>query len=361
MQWELSVTDVVYAERWQVIGDRPLGEGGQAQTWLVRDLHGDPSARYALKRLKNVTRVERFEQEIEAVKTLNHPNVLSLVDYSLRIEGKRDKPFMVTEFCAGGSLASYDASRWQADPIRALELFAEICDGVAAGHTRKEGAIIHRDIKPENVLLRTNDGSPVVGDFGIAYIENGERDRLTATDEAVGARLFIAPELADGLTEEVRPWSDVYSLGKLLFWMLYGGRVFDREQHRVERWNLRTKMQDNSFEHINRLLDRMIVLDTSRRFRNAEEAAGAARHVAGLLRRNARAMSPELEQPCDFCRQGTYQAIRMKDGHDYHNFVGTAPISGAKWRVLVCDQCGHVQWFRIESAKGRATWWGDAS
>jgi hypothetical protein len=48
----------------------------------------------------------------------------------------------------------------------------------------------------------------------------------------VGARLFIVPELADGRADEVHAWSDVYSLGKLLFWLLNGGRVFDREQHR---------------------------------------------------------------------------------------------------------------------------------
>ncbi|HET6232517.1 MAG TPA: serine/threonine-protein kinase [Longimicrobiaceae bacterium] len=348
----------MYGERWEVVSDRPLGEGGQAQTFLVRDKEGDPDARFALKRLKNVNRVERFEQEIQAVMALNHPNVLSLVDYSLRIEGKREKPYMVTEYCAGGSLASGDPSRWESDPAATLELFAQICDGVAAAHLRSGGPIVHRDIKPENVLLRAEDGPPVVGDFGIAFVHDGERERLTAVDEAVGARLFIAPELADGRAEDVRPWSDVYSLGKVLYWMLNGGRVFDREQHRTPRWNLLEKHKRNLYEHINRLLDKMITVEPSERFRTAEEAAGAARYVADLIRRDARALGPDLTQRCDFCKQGDYRAVPMNDGYDYHNFVGGKQISGAMWRVLVCEQCGHVQWFRIENAGGRGAWWG---
>lgn len=350
---------IIYGDRWEVVDDRPLGEGGQAQTFLVKDLAGDPDSRYALKRLKNVNRSERFEQEIETVRTLNHPHVLSLVDYSLQADGRRNKPYMVTEYCAGGSLASGDPSRWAGDPVRTLELFAEICDGVAAAHLHPGGPIVHRDLKPENVLLRSSDGPAVVADFGIAYVDNGERERLTATDEAVGARLFIAPELADGRADEVQPWSDVYSLGKLLFWMLNGGRIFDREQHRSDRWNLLKKYGSNSFEHVNRLLDKMVQLDPRARYRNAQEAAGAARYVADLLQRGARALGPDLRQSCDFCKQGEYNAVDVRDAVGYHNFVGTYPITGARWRILVCDQCGHVQWFRIEKAKGRQAWWGD--
>ncbi len=352
------MADTIYGGRWQRVDEHPLGEGGQAQTFLVRDITGDPEQRFALKRLKNVKRVDRFHQEIEAIMALNHPNVLALVDFSLGSDDKKDKPYLVTEYCEGGSLAAGDRSRWASDPVATLELFAEICDGVAAAHLRSGGPIIHRDIKPENVLLRRADGPPVVGDFGIAYIEDGERERLTLTDEAVGAWLFMAPELADGRTDEVRPWSDVYSLGKLLFWMLNGGSVFDREKHREERWDLLKKYDQNAFEHVNRLLDRMIVPEPAKRFRHAQEAALAARKVANLFRNGARAIAPNLRQYCDFCKQGEYNEVSIQDGTDFHNFVGTLPISGAKWRILVCSQCGHVQWFRIERAGGRSVWWG---
>lgn len=346
----------VFGDRWELLSDRPLGEGGQAQTFLVRDrINGDDS-KFALKRLKNVNRVERFEHEIAAVQSLSHPNLLSVVDFSLRVDGKRDKPYMVSEFCAGGSLAGIDSSRWRKDISATLNLFAEICDGVGAAHKRPEGAIVHRDIKPENVLLRDEFGSPVICDFGIAYIENHERERLTLVDEAVGARLFIAPELSDGRSEDVKPWSDVYSLGKLLYWMVAGGRVFDREQHRTPRWNLASTGDSRVFEHINRLLDRMIVLDPNARFKNADEVAAAVRKTAALISRGARALSPGIPESCDFCRQGVYRDTKIRDASDYHNFVGSYPIAGSMWRTLICNECGHVQWFRIEAAK-QSDWW----
>jgi serine/threonine protein kinase len=60
--------------------------------------------------------------------------------------------------------------------------------------------IIHRDLKPANILLRSSGGPPVVADFGLCYIEDGERHTLT--EEAIGPRLFIAPELEDGRTSD---------------------------------------------------------------------------------------------------------------------------------------------------------------
>jgi serine/threonine protein kinase len=325
----------------------------------VRDLLGDADALYALKRLKNVERIARFEQEVKAVQSLNHPNVLTVVDASFKTDGKRTKPYLVSEYCAGGNLASGDPSRWAKDPVRTLEMFAEICDGVAAAHLRKEGAIVHRDIKPENVLLRTPAGPPVVGDFGIAYIEDGELERMTETEEAAGARFYIAPELEGGRADQVYPRSDVYSLGKLLYWMLSGGRIFAREQHREPKWNLLDRFRDNRYEHVNRLLDQMITDDSEDRLRDASRTASEVREVAKLFEIGARALGPGLEQPCDFCRQGTYLDVPVSNLSDHRTFFGVPPMPGAEWRVLVCGECGNVQTFRVDLARRREEWWPD--
>jgi hypothetical protein len=50
---------------------------------------------------------------------------------------------------------------------------------------------------------------------------------------------------------------------------------------------------------------------------------------------------------------------RISSGIDYKNFFGADLISNPNWRGLVCDQCGHVQIFRIESASRRKDWWKD--
>ena len=84
-------------------------------------------------------------------------------------------------------------------------MFKAICDGVAHAHAN---GVTHRDVKPDNIFLRS-DRRPVVGDFGICFLEGAER--LTQTGEWLGARGFICPE-SEGKADEVRPSCDVYSL-----------------------------------------------------------------------------------------------------------------------------------------------------
>lgn len=212
-------------------------------------------------------------------------------------------------------------------------------------------------IKPANILLRSSDGPAVVGDFGIAFIADGER--LTLTDEAVGARRFTAPELADGRAEEVGPHSDVYSLGKLLYWMLAGGHVFDREQHRDARHDLARRENGRPvLEHINRMLDNMITADPRARYADASVAAEAARFAIELLVRDVRVLAADLPQECSFCRFGRYAPVRMESAHDVRNF-GITPVSSSEWKVLVCDHCGNVQLFRPDHTD-RRVWWGPA-
>ena len=134
----------VYGDRWEVI--KQIGEGGQSHVFLVVDRQGSPETTYALKRLKDKKRSARFFQEIEIVKSLSHPNLIRLIDFGHDV--KSNSPYLVMEFCAGGDLAEHvhDVSR---DRVRALRLFTQICEGVAAFHQK---GITHRDLKPANVL-----------------------------------------------------------------------------------------------------------------------------------------------------------------------------------------------------------------
>src|SRR5262245_66381065 len=60
--------------------------------------------------------------------------------------------------------------------------------------------------------------------FGICFIDD-DGTRITLFDEAVGARRYTAPELEDGRADDVTPSADVYSLGKILYWLM-AGHVF---------------------------------------------------------------------------------------------------------------------------------------
>jgi serine/threonine protein kinase len=339
----------LYGGRWEV--QESLGEGGQAHTFVVIDRKGQGETHYVLKRLKNAKRIARFKREIEAVRNLAHENIVRLTDFD--VDGER--PFLVMEYCNGGNLEDTNPF-WKDSPIKALEIFQQVCEGVAHAHSHK---VIHRDIKPANIFLRGKAGPAVVGDFGICFIEE-DGTRFTVTDEAVGPRNFIAPELEDGRLEAISDKSDVYSLGKLLYWLLSGGRMFSREKYRDPEWDLKERNEDTLLgwnniymEHVNRLLDYMIVADPSKR-RSVQRILPVAREVTRLVQKEFNPISRNIRQLCTYCGQGSY-VLRGHETTDVHNF-GFSPVSGSEWRIFTCNTCGHVQVFRIESIH-RKDWW----
>jgi serine/threonine protein kinase len=338
----------VYGDRWEIVGS--LGEGGQARTFLVTDTKGRGEIRYVLKRLKNINRVERFRREIEAVRNLSHQNIVRLVDFDLATE----KPYLVTEYCSGGSLAKAEPP-WHDLPIKALEIFQQICAGVAYAHSQ---GITHRDLKPDNIFLRSKDGPAVVGDFGICYLEE-DGTRITLTEEAVGPAYYMAPELEDGRIADISPKSDTYSLGKLLYWLLSGGRIFSREKHREREWDLRgwdsTKRRWNNIymEHINRLLDSMIVVNPEERL-SIELVLLILQDVVRLVRKEFTPIAKDILAPCLFCGQGYYR-LKAHKNIEVRNF-GFTTVGDPNWRIMACDACGHVQVFRVDMAN-KKEWW----
>jgi serine/threonine protein kinase len=236
---------------------------------------------------------------------------------------------------------------WANDPVKALEFFAEICDGLAHAHAQ-DPTITHRDIKPANILLATASGPPIVADFGICHVADGER--LTLIDEAVGARRFTPPEMEDGRADLITPRSDVYSLGKLLYWMLNGGSVFDREKHRDQRYDLTRGGSRPEYEHVNELLDRMIVAEPSKRLTHAGKAAEGAREMARRIRLGARPLAIGLPQPCGWCQRANYVHAVEGEPNDANNF-GLRPVGNPEFHLLVCPECGHVEMFRADLAR----------
>ena len=82
--WNEKLMAQTFGERWEI--ERPLGEGGQAWTFTVRDLRGSGDTLYVLKRLKNPGRVGRFRNEVEAIRNLSDPHVVRLIDFDLDAE-----------------------------------------------------------------------------------------------------------------------------------------------------------------------------------------------------------------------------------------------------------------------------------
>jgi serine/threonine protein kinase len=328
--------------KWVVV--RQLGEGGQSHTFVVQEKGNEAAGEFVLKRLKNLKRIERFRSEIEAGLKLAHANLIRVVDSDIEYE----RPYFVTEFCTGGHLTKSAMSKMSI-PDR-LRLFQAICRGVGHAHAQK---VTHRDLKPENIFLRA-DGTPVVGDFGLCFLEDGQR--FTVVDEAVGPHQYIAPELEDGRAESVGPASDVYSLGKLLYWMLTG-RVFAREKHRDPTFDVTKGNDTRSYHFVNELLDRMIVAQPDARFKDANAVADAVEDVLHRIESNAHVIDITVPQHCIYCGKGSYEVT------DFAKFFGTSVLRPGGFQtqddispILVCNYCGNVQMFRPDMGKNKDAW-----
>jgi serine/threonine protein kinase len=340
---------------WEVIRDLP--QGGQAWTYLVKKAGESDEGVFVLKRLikkSDPNRLKRFQQEIDAGLHLSHPNVLKAVGHNITHE----HPYFVTEYCSGGALA--DASIDDYSDVERLRLFLAICHGV--GHAHANG-VIHRDLKPANIFLLSDLRTPVVGDFGLCLLAD-QQERLTEVNEAVGARWYMAPELEDGINLEVHTEADIYSLGKILYWLLSGGKIFSREKHRISQYDLTLDRKDAGIFFVYDLLDGMIEADLARRrFKEANEVAAAVETVIRRIEVNAHHLDLSVPQACTYCGLGSYQKIL--DESPETNRTGQYPelerfglrgIGKSSWLILACNYCGNVQVFRLDYAENKNIW-----
>jgi len=318
---------------WRI--ERSLREGGQGWTYLVRRSTVEVSPLLVFKRLKNRNRAERFVAEIRALKTLSHPGILSIVE-----TGEADgMPYYVAEYCENGDLSKWEPTKTTL--LDKVKLFRQITDAVSAAHA---AGIIHRDLKPSNILVRAN-GSTAVGDFGLCIHLNDLDGRLTTLSEPVGPRNYMAPELEDGRLEDPEPSADVYSLGKLLYFILTG-RSFSREKHRTAPFDL--LRPDNGTAgagvyFVYDLLDKSIVADPKARYADATALREALDGVIMKIESNANVLNLSVPQQCLYCRGGNYR-VMQGSSPDQHNLK------------LVCSNCGNFQQFVSQNTVAK-DWW----
>src|SRR3954451_18339719 len=162
--------------------------------------------------------VERFRREARSVAQLSHPNIVTVID-----RGESDgQQYIVFEYVDGESLKQLVDRSGPLPARRAIELTLQVAEALAFAHN---AGLVHRDVKPQNVLV-TEDGEAKVTDFGIARsldVEHG----VTQTGTVLGTSNYLSPEQARGQT--VRPATDVYSLGVVLFELLTGEVPFPGE------------------------------------------------------------------------------------------------------------------------------------
>ena len=244
------------------------------------EVEAGDGTRYALKSpasgLAQSEVAKRFAREANALRMLDHPNLVAAVEVFV----ESGNLYLVMEKVTGITLTKRIAQGPIA-PRPALVLARQLLDGI--GHAHAQG-LVHRDLKPDNIMLVDMGGwdRAKIVDFGVVkLIGDAEMamggGKLTSTGLVFGTPAYMAPEQALGHAIDGR--ADLYSLATILFEMLTGRVPFDNPdpmmQMRMQvkapvpRLDLYVKRAPWATPQLIALIDAALSKDPASRFPNA--------------------------------------------------------------------------------------------
>lgn len=300
--------------------DEVLNSGGMGLIFIGVQLSvGRPVAVKVLKPTLSdeVDLARRFQQEVELVATLSHPNIVSLVDAGRDAGGLT---YLVMEYVDGqtfrqllqsGTLSLTDM----------LEIFVQVCDALIEAHSLQ---IIHRDLKFDNIMLTRRKDHRIhvkVLDFGVAKILNRDAN-LTRGGQVPGTPGIIAPELVAQNTPS--PQSDLYSVGVLLYTTLTGGAPFkginDLELMRAHQFepvpNIEQQVQPYVPEALVELVYSLLEKDPAMRPESAVALRNRLETIKSTLERDYRDLPPYIppafEENEDIHGSGAFRVVPKK-------------------------------------------------
>ena len=229
--------------RFQIL--RPYGSGGMGDLFVARDL--ELGREVIVKKIqgeaaRNAEAVARFMTEAQITGLLEHPGIVPVYGFGRHED---DHVYYAMRLIQGDNLlqaiARFHDPKAPRDPARrAFELrgllrrFLDVCNAIGYAHNR---GVLHRDIKPANIMLGPF-GETLVIDWGLAKIVGrpntpGATGLQTVAPASgtpsstqigltVGTPMYMSPEQAAGLHDELTPASDVFSLGVTLYQILTG-------------------------------------------------------------------------------------------------------------------------------------------
>lgn len=200
---------------------RVLARGGFATVVEGRDMKegGRPCAVKIFRQelIDKDWMARRFRQEVLALATIHHPNVVRIYGHGTTPAGS---PYLVMEFVDGKTLRRVLEEGMLAPYLTASYLRQT---GIALDEIHAHG-VCHRDLKPENLMIRnvSNPGEELVLiDFSIAIVKDPD-ETLHGLSRAAGTLYYMAPEQAIGYADSS---TDIYSLAKVVMEMLTGQRL----------------------------------------------------------------------------------------------------------------------------------------
>jgi len=160
--------------------------------------------------------LDGFLAESRVLASFRHPNIVRVT----RFFEANNTAYMVMDYEEGEPLRDWIKQHGPIDELQLLSMFLPLLDGLDVVHKAR---VLHRDIKPANIYVREGDGSLVLLDFGAArYASSGDSRSLTS---------IVTPGYAPFEQYHTHgaqgPWSDLYALGGVLYWLVTGEKPLE--------------------------------------------------------------------------------------------------------------------------------------
>lgn len=268
---------------------------------------------------------ERFQAEIESLRTLRHPNIVRLYGY-----GEEDGThFYSMELVHGVSLEEELRRGRRFDWREVTRIAIQVSRALKHAH---DHGIIHRDIKPANILLA--DEQVKLADFGIAQLFGGAK--LTTARGVVGTADFMSPEQAG--SRPITDRCDQYSLGCVMYALLAGRPPF-RAKGLPEMLQLQryaepepvTRFAPDTPKQLERVITQLLEKSPKERFPNA---LALAKHLEAMSLAMSRPvkpdsdfqLAPDEDEPSEPADLAETPAVSSEfDSGDLHDYETLAP------------------------------------
>ena len=203
-----------------IVSNKRLGKGSSATVYLGK--HRTEQYDVAVKKFElspdDKHLRKRAEREIQILQSLHHNNIIHL--YEIVRDKFHNDIYLFLEYCPHGSLHTFLGKGGYLEEHQARSLFHQLAG--ALKHLQERN-IYHRDLKPHNLLLSSTFQLKII-DFGFSTLQH-----RNSFKRICGSPLYMAPEMIH--TNEYHSLSDLWSIGIIMYEILFGHHPFPKMKH----------------------------------------------------------------------------------------------------------------------------------